>query len=348
MGRKYSNTAVQTTLSSGITAAATTITVASTTGFPAVDFVLALEPGTGNQELVLVTNVAGTTLTVTRGYDSTTAVAHSAGAVVEHSHAAIDFRESRDHEAATAAHGATGAVVGTSNTQTLTNKTLQAAKIDDLRDTNGNSILTTLATASAVNNVRVANNVAGSAPEVAAVGSDANIDLTLTPKGTGKVKTGGSEVATLAATQTLTNKTLSTGTKVGAATTDISAAFAAYTPTFTNLTLGNGTVSAFYMQIGKLVIYRGLITLGTTSSFSGTLQISLPANAVDSTAGRALGGNVDLLDTSASARRYWVPRVASASTFHIVDASNTAVGTNTPWTWADTDTIDWLMVYEAA
>ena len=42
------------------------------------------------------------------------------------SHATIDL-----HIAATAAHGATGAVVGTTNTQTLSNKTLTLPKIDD-------------------------------------------------------------------------------------------------------------------------------------------------------------------------------------------------------------------------
>jgi len=124
MTRRYSNVAADTTLASGATSAATTISVSATTGFPATDFILALDADTALQELVLVTAVAGTTLTVVRGYDNTTSVAHSAGAVVRHVHAAIDFKDARDHEAATVAHGATGAVVGTTNTQALTNKDL--------------------------------------------------------------------------------------------------------------------------------------------------------------------------------------------------------------------------------
>lgn len=126
MSRNYSSTAVDTTLSSGVTSSGTSVVVGSTTGFPAAPFMLALDAGAASQELVLVTAVSGTTLTVTRGYDSTVAVAHDAGAVVSHSHSGLDFRDSRNHEAATAAHGATGAVVGTTNTQTLTNKTLTA------------------------------------------------------------------------------------------------------------------------------------------------------------------------------------------------------------------------------
>lgn len=124
VARNYSSTAVDTTLVSGITSTATAITVAATTGFPAPPFTVALISEAAAVELALVTGVSGTTLTVSRGFDSTPASAHLAGAVVRHSHAAVDFRESALHQEATAAHGATGAVVGTTNTQTLTNKNL--------------------------------------------------------------------------------------------------------------------------------------------------------------------------------------------------------------------------------
>jgi hypothetical protein len=124
--RNFSSTAAQTTLAGGVTSTATTLVVSATTGFPAAPYILAIEPGAANQELVLVTAVAGTSLTVTRGYDSTTGVDHSAGAVVQHSHGAIDFREANAHVNATAnVHGVV-TPVGTTETQTLTNKTLSA------------------------------------------------------------------------------------------------------------------------------------------------------------------------------------------------------------------------------
>ena len=125
--RNFSSSAAQTSLSAGISSANTSIQVASTTGFPAAPFILALDAGASAQELVLVTNVAGTTLTVTRGYDSTVATTHDAGATVVHSHGAIDFREANTHvNATTNVHGITGSAVGTTDTQTLTNKTLDA------------------------------------------------------------------------------------------------------------------------------------------------------------------------------------------------------------------------------
>lgn len=63
-----------TTLSSGINSSATSLTVASASAFPtAGDFTIKI--GT---ELLKVTGVSGTTFTVTRGQESTTAASHSA------------------------------------------------------------------------------------------------------------------------------------------------------------------------------------------------------------------------------------------------------------------------------
>jgi hypothetical protein len=122
--RFYSSTSGEMELQADITAASTTMLVDSTTGLPGTTpFTLVIDPGT-TEEIVDVTGVSSLTLTITRGVDGSSAQSHSAGAKIRHMATARDFRESQEHIAATAAHGTAGAVVGTSDTQTLTNKNL--------------------------------------------------------------------------------------------------------------------------------------------------------------------------------------------------------------------------------
>ena len=72
----------QTNLSVGCTSAATTLTVVSVKGWPTTyPYFAILDAGLTDEETVLVTAATGTTLTVTRGVNST-AVAHSAGVTV--------------------------------------------------------------------------------------------------------------------------------------------------------------------------------------------------------------------------------------------------------------------------
>jgi hypothetical protein len=75
-------------------------------------------------------------------------------------------------------------------TETLSGKTLVSPKIANngsINDENGNEQIKFSTTASAVNELTIKNASTGQAPEIQATGNDTNIDLKLTPKGSGKI-----------------------------------------------------------------------------------------------------------------------------------------------------------------
>jgi hypothetical protein len=81
-------------------------------------------------------------------------------------------------------------------TQTLTNKTLTSPAIGtSILDTGGNELALLTATGSAVNEFTLANAAAGNGPTLTSTGSsDSNIDINITPKGTGVLKSATAAV----------------------------------------------------------------------------------------------------------------------------------------------------------
>lgn len=87
------------------------------------------------------------------------------------------------------AQGGTGVTTstGTGNTVLSTSPTLSVPKINNIADTNGNTVLGLGAVASAVNYISASNNATGSFPYFASTGTDTNIDFGVYTKGTGKI-----------------------------------------------------------------------------------------------------------------------------------------------------------------
>jgi hypothetical protein len=175
--RFYTNTATEATLTGGVGAAETTIPLTSFAGFPAAPFTATISRGLADEEVVLVSAVSSSTVTVVRGYDGTTAKSHAAGATFVHTTIAKDFDEANAHiQAAAGVHGLAGSVVGTSDTQTLANKTLTAPVLSAPSVTGTASLAS--ATLSGTLSVTGASTLAG----VAASGN-ASVGGTLTATG---------------------------------------------------------------------------------------------------------------------------------------------------------------------
>ena len=82
--RQYVGAAASTTITAGINTTDTTCTLAATTGWPStagVPFYVVIDPGTSAEEKCSAT-ISGSTLTLTRAQDDTTASSHSSGATI--------------------------------------------------------------------------------------------------------------------------------------------------------------------------------------------------------------------------------------------------------------------------
>jgi hypothetical protein len=117
--------------------------------------------------------------------------------------------------------------------------------------------------------------------------------------------------------------------------------------------LGNGTISFAYAKLGKTVQLRGQVTLGTTSSVSGAIKMSLPVTAV--TAGNEpIVGNAYIRDPGVS-NALGVVRIETTSllVLNVIRAeANFAYPSGTsatiPFTWGNTDNFSFYATYEGA
>jgi len=124
-------------------------------------------------------------------------------------------------------------------------------------------------------------------------------------------------------------------------------AWQSYTPTWTNLTVGNGTVVTKYVRIGSMVTYTGKITIGSTTSISGFVSVALPVTAQDA----FMNGSARYSD---DATRNYVGAVSIASGGNTLGFTHSEAGgfgswnATNPFTPAAADLVSWNITYEAA
>jgi hypothetical protein len=125
-----------------------------------------------------------------------------------------------------------------------------------------------------------------------------------------------------------------------------------YTPTFTNFTLGNGTINFTYAQIGKTVHVRGSITLGSTSSLTGSIIFSLPFEQA-TTLNAPIIGNCRLGDANGNTFAGLVlsqgASTANCVTTNVASTYPTITSTSAtvPFTWTTSDNVNVNLTYQA-
>jgi hypothetical protein len=136
-----------------------------------------------------------------------------------------------------------------------------------------------------------------------------------------------------------------TGTSLGAWTS--------YTPTLggTGWALGNGTVTAAYAELGKIIAFRVRIVFGSTSTFGAAAALTLTAPASSRNAGAAYSLACRLFDASLSESWNALASLAINSTTMTIrswNGDNKAADTSStvPFTWATSDEVVIHGVYE--
>jgi hypothetical protein len=116
-----------------------------------------------------------------------------------------------------------------------------------------------------------------------------------------------------------------------------------FTPTFVNVTLGNGTVNGWYKLHGSQITVFAQLTLGSTTVVTGDIGFTAPRTAAQASLGSAAG-----FDSSAVALWSSTSKITSGSS-NVLVYSNTGVGTywnaTVPFTWAVNDILEIQITY---
>ena len=354
--RKYSSRSQQTTLSSSITAIATTMNVTSATNLMATisptggeTYTVVIDPDTAVEEIVDVTGVAGSVLTIVRGVDNAgSGSIHSAGAVVRHMVIGRDLQEANDHKKGTlAAHAATTSaqLAGVISDETGSGSLVFATSPTLVTPVLG------VATATSINGTTIPSSAT-----LIKVGDTGTVDSTMIFDGTivnadinasaGIVDTKLATIATASKVSNTATTAASTNTASAIVARDASGNFSAGTitanltgtasaATLAATTTGNaGTATA--LATGRTIALTGDVS-GTSGSFDGTgnasITAAIAANIIvdaDINAGAAIDWTkLGISSTVSSTEIGYVDGVTSAIQAQIDSKLATTTATNT-------------------
>ena len=131
--------------------------------------------------------------------------------------------------------------------------------------------------------------------------------------------------------------------------------FTTWTPSFTNFTLGNGSYTARYGTSGKFTHFELLVTLGSTSSVSGTIQATLPTTPKNTVANTNPYVFCHLFEQGVQLLYGAAPLIASTPAVQIMAintsgtyASQSNTSSTVPFTWGTNDVFIVYGSYEEA
>lgn len=130
-------------------------------------------------------------------------------------------------------------------------------------------------------------------------------------------------------------------------------AWQSWTPTWGNLTAGNGTNSSKYIRVGNTILARLAFVFGSTSSIAGNVTFSLPITSVAYTEASNMGQGT-LRDAGTAEYKALVSyATTTTATLYVLGsagsyANASALSSTVPMTWTTNDHLSALMVYEAA
>ena len=130
-------------------------------------------------------------------------------------------------------------------------------------------------------------------------------------------------------------------------------AWTTYTPTLTNMTLGNGTVTAKYAKLGKIVHLRITFVLGSTSTMGTGPTFSLPPSLTVESGQSYPNGTLSILDSGTAGYVGTIEIVSTNLQCWILSTSGAYpqfanITSTVPMTWTTSDSLSVTAIYEVA
>ena len=129
-----------------------------------------------------------------------------------------------------------------------------------------------------------------------------------------------------------------------------------FTPTITNGVLGNGTLSATYQRVNKIVVATYVWSLGSTSTITGALRFSLPFATTTATnmpsqlygmglySDASLGTDTVIIGYHVNTTDIGLLASVASGTYTTIALLNATV----PFAFGTSDVIRMRIIYEAA